>query len=655
MDEDLENFLKNIRKIKNNDNDFITEHNRFYGTLTHFLVYLRRLDLLKKIDLENIPDQNGLSPVELSKILNFNEIYYFLTNQPESIIKEGMLKKYTNVIEGFKLRYILLTHSKFKYYKISDKKRVLRDTINTSDLYSKLFQNKLKVYDKRRHICYIFKGKRSQIRGWHNTIKSSMIKESYYENYLNNFLTLVLYKLADQNQKNILMNFIGVNHYIKKLYEYIQNRMMLTEGSKYEIKNSKDDNKILHIKNGRELDSIKNMEGTFNNKKLYFYENKMDSKINTIVEEIKNFNLHDNTVMEENNFKEFEICSEENHNQSSEFEEFLTPPEDSENEYLPLNYEIEADLNETMDLENNKNIPKTVDLIVGSTEGDIESSTGEYEMNSKYDESIENPGSNIEIETIDMFGNSADYPFSEDTHLEMNNNENLNKYLEINQIIKILEYHRLLEISDKLTESVIIMKIVTFIIKCTEMIQKYPDNIKNLNKRIYNMRFLIEEVSLNPQKLCIFTQNDYFSFFCEIKNKIEIKYRLLVKKINSQFTWKIDLNDSESDNQRKLKIYEEKERIIKRENDIKIIKNSNTFDLIIPSKESKFEYKNKEFIVIKNESNEIEFIFQNKKYTFDIKDNSILKNTFINENTDDEFNNGNFYEQNNEWKCIYEY
>lgn len=105
------------------------------GTVAHMCVYLRNIAVLRTIarrfddhrllvEWLDTPDRNGRTALDIVSRYEFREFYAYLAAISDSgdrsqdfVLKEGVLQKYTNVVNGYKDRRARLTLDTFSYYK----------------------------------------------------------------------------------------------------------------------------------------------------------------------------------------------------------------------------------------------------------------------------------------------------------------------------------------------------------------------------------------------------------------------------------------------------------------------------------------------------------------------------------------------------------
>lgn len=243
-------------RILNNDVALMLElikkgyESPIFGTVGEHLVYLRRVYTLKNICayLEGGSDENlgGLvvkkesledsfyetdavkefvsTFLDLSRKLNYPEITLcFDMTSARSPIRAGLLLKYTNIIHGYKKRYVVLYDDCFAYYRIKEGKKLLRKKMALNTIKDiKMSKRRLIINTIDEKI--IFTSNWQDLTEWHRIINGLVKRMNDDEFYMNCYIFRILYCLSDDKNRKELKKIDHLTFYTKDFDDSDENK-----------------------------------------------------------------------------------------------------------------------------------------------------------------------------------------------------------------------------------------------------------------------------------------------------------------------------------------------------------------------------------------------------------------------------------------------
>lgn len=191
------------------------------GTIAHICVYLRNVAFLRLIiDKFDDPkrlmewlsekDENNCTVIDLVERFEFQEMYIYLnkilTRSEEKgawqVLKEGVLDKYTNLMNGYKERYVFVTLDALFYGKKKDSEHMVE--VKLEDVYFEHQPNmqKFKLITKMDEE-FVFKDTNHvDVSDWINLFQNLMASRDKGF-YFNNFIFKVIADIANATDKNL--------------------------------------------------------------------------------------------------------------------------------------------------------------------------------------------------------------------------------------------------------------------------------------------------------------------------------------------------------------------------------------------------------------------------------------------------------------------
>lgn len=217
----LEDLIDDFGNITEN----LVNFNSNLGTIPHICIYLRNINFLRSIvnkfddtkcllDWLSEKDANGLTTIDLICKFEFQEIYIYFNKilleksmkSENCILKEGYLSKYTNILNGYKKRYVILTLDFFYYGKKKDIRSMKKLSINDIAFEPHASMKKFKLTSKKIDMDLVFKGhEEDDLFDWIGllqNIMNSRNKDFYYKNFVFKIIN-DLFKKTDEKAYKI--------------------------------------------------------------------------------------------------------------------------------------------------------------------------------------------------------------------------------------------------------------------------------------------------------------------------------------------------------------------------------------------------------------------------------------------------------------------
>lgn len=338
-----------IERYFNNSLKNLLKFNSKIGTIAHICVYLREIEYLRKIicrfdEPKHLyqwlceKDFYGKTAIDLASNFDFEEMNNLFEKvikneispkNTEVILKEAILDKYTNIMNGYRQRNVKIT-SEYLIYSKKDENECVKIPLRELKLEYTEDHKKIKFVNLSNENEYIFKDvNRNALSSWINVLKNIMPNRdrTFYFNAFFYKLLSDLVKETDQNLYEVMKLNENLTYYMS------QDKHLPTESSfsskiteeitkNMSYSNKKDENYLIKEDKPNKKEVNKSEELLIKEDKLNLPANKSDSEI---IYDKNKPNLKD----QEKKLEELKIKDEKQKEESIEMFSFESEDEDN--------------------------------------------------------------------------------------------------------------------------------------------------------------------------------------------------------------------------------------------------------------------------------------------------------------------------------------